>query len=355
LCRAVPRPTSVLVMPMDDDAIVGEAVPLEAFGLEPRWQEHHDAWVSEHGEAELGRVVRQDRGFVQVATSTGQHLVAVRTRKTGRVLVGDWVAVTQETVMAVHERTSLLARHAPHGDASRYLVANIDLVMIVCGADRPLRARRVERAITQTREAGAEPVVVLTKADLTADVMEREAELRDGVPAVEVCTVSSRGGFGLDELEARMRSLTSVMVGESGAGKSTLLNALLMEERMLTSEVRSTDGKGRHTTTHRELHLLPGGGSLIDTPGVRALGLWADVESVDDTFPDIAAIAEECRFADCAHESEPGCAIRAALDSGSVDPVRVASWRALIGEVMEIEARRVERERRMGGKRQWRR
>jgi len=308
-------------------------------------------WLQLFGQSEvdngvLGRVVRQDRGFVIVATEGGLETIRLHGRRMGPVVVGDWVVVAGETVAGVLDRVSLLSRQSTESETQQALVANVDLVFIVCGADRPLSSRRIERALTQVFEANAAPVVVINKFDLLNPAGSELADLQNDLPGMDVVTVSSRTDHGLPELRLRMADKTSVMTGESGAGKSTMVNALLQDEVALTSAVRKGDSKGRHTTTRRELHVLSTGGVLIDTPGIRSLGLWADESSVDAAFSDVAAIADQCRFTDCAHETEPGCAVVAAIASGELDPARAEAWTALTREVASLERRSSEHDKR---------
>jgi ribosome biogenesis GTPase len=320
---------------------------LSTYGLTPKWQARFD--MAEKDErAVLGRVVRQDRGFVLVATEhQGIVLAAVRP-KSDPVLAGDWVVVQDESVRETLERDTVLTRKDAHAERQQYLVANVDVVFIVCGVDRPVKIGRIERAVTQTWQSGATPVVVLSKSDLADDIDAIKAEVETNVN-VEVLAVASKLERGLDTVRDRMRDHTSVLIGESGAGKSTLVNALLGGEATLTGDVREGDAKGRHTTTSRELHITPSG-VLIDTPGIRALGLWADEESIAATFPEVAERAEMCHFSNCAHEGEPGCAIAEGLASGELDAARVDAWKAQIDEVEAIAVRAVEHEWRKRGK-----
>lgn len=317
-------------------------VVLLAYGLTSVWQARFDA-VEKEERAVLGRVVRQDRGFVLAMTETDLVLAAIRP-KSDPVLAGDWVVVQDESVHTTLERDTVLVRKDAHADVLQPLVANVDVVFIVCGVDRPVNIRRIERAVTQAWQSGATPVVVLTKSDLVDDVQGIATEVGTELQ-VDVVAVASKFDQGLDEIRQRMQGHTSVLIGESGAGKSTLVNVLVGDESVLTGDVRERDAKGRHTTTRRELHLTPSG-VLIDTPGIRALGLWADEASIAATFPDVAERADMCRFSDCSHSGEPGCAIAAALKSGELDSVRVNAWLAQMKEVEEIATRATEQERR---------
>jgi ribosome biogenesis GTPase / thiamine phosphate phosphatase len=232
---------------------------------------------------------------------------------------------------------------------AQVVAANVDVVFLVAGLDGDFNLRRIERYVTAIWESGAQPVVVLNKADvrdgdaLPALVAEVEA-VAMGVPVV---ALSARAGDGLAALDPHLvPGRTIALVGSSGVGKSTLVNALLGEERLATGAVREDDSRGRHTTTHRELVALPGGAVLLDTPGMREFALWGEGEDGGDatgglaaTFADVEAFAAGCRFGDCAHEAEPGCAVRAALADGTLDPARHASWLKLGRELRAFAIR----------------
>jgi ribosome biogenesis GTPase / thiamine phosphate phosphatase len=319
---------------------------LAALGWSERWQALLGQ-VAEEG-AVPGRVVRHDSSQVVVTTAEGTRSLPVRTGGENPV-VGDWVAVSADAVVAVLDRTSLLRRRQADADVEQALAANVDLVFIVCGLDRPVRSGRVHRVVTLAWDAGATPVVVLTKADLVEDTGPIVDELQDAAPALEVVVVSARRGEGIDRIRELAHERTVVLFGESGAGKSTLVNTLVGEEVAATGEVRSGDAKGRHTTTTRQLHPLPGGGVLLDSPGIRAVGLWVDPEAVSATFPDIEAHAESCRFSDCSHETEPGCAVTAAVDAGEISTARFRAWRDLRQEADAMA--KADHERRRSGRR----
>lgn len=279
-----------------------------------------------------GRVVRQDRGWVQVATGGGVVSARTRADRVGTPVAGDWVVVVDDEVAAVLERRSALRRADPVGEGEQVLAANLDRVLVVAGLDRPVKAGRIQRAAAQAWDAGAEPTVVLTKADLLDDVAGTIARVAAEHPGTEVVAVSAVTGHGVTELAHALGHHTVVLLGESGAGKSSLLNALAGEEIALTGDVRETDAKGRHTTTRRELHLLPGGGIVVDTPGIRAIGLYADPEAIDAAFPDIEDLSEGCRFGNCTHDHEPGCAVLGAIDAGALPAIRLAAYRELHAE-----------------------
>ncbi len=280
-------------------------------------------------------------------TALGHETRQLQLRRSMPALaVGDWVVASDGVAVHVLERRSLLQRLDPTTSLSQPIAANVDVVMIVCALDRPLKAGRVQRLVTQATEAGARPLLVLTKADTTSDSAGDTATARTFDPSLEVVTVAALAGDGVDELTRHTVDQTLVVVGESGAGKSTLVNALCGRQVADTGAVRSGDSSGRHTTTARQLHLLSGGGCLIDTPGVRSVGLWAETEDVDQTFADVAALAADCRFRDCEHDKEPGCAVRAAVAGHQLAGQRLDSWHRLRHEAEASELRADEHARR---------
>jgi ribosome biogenesis GTPase len=249
-------------------------------------------------------------------------------------------------IVAVLPRHGLLRRGAPDGSARpQPLAANVDVAFVVAPADRSVNPRRLEREVTLVWESGATPVVVLTKRDRCPDPEGALATARAAVAGVDVVATSARDGAGLHQLDRWLTpGATVALVGASGAGKSTLVNRLLGREWARTGVVRD-DGAGRHTTTHRELVVLPGGAYLVDAPGLRALALWSDepaeqATALDHTFADVATLAVGCRFADCRHRAEPGCAVRAALADGRLAADRLAAWEALGRELAQLERRR---------------
>ena len=306
------------------------------------------------------RVLRHDGASLLAITADGPQVLAAPIGGEPAPTVGDWLVVRRPSasgwdgakIEALLPRTSLLRRESADGTRAQALAANVDVVLIVCGADRPIRAGRIQRAATQAWDAGADPVLVLTKVDSpeTADVDLSAIELE--VPGVPVLVTSVLEGVGLAELRDRIAGSTAVLLGESGAGKSTLSNALLGREALATGAVREGDRKGRHTTSARHLHLLPGTdhAMIIDTPGLRSLGLFADQDAVDAVFEDIQELALECRFSDCAHVAEPGCAVLQASADGRLPSERYDSWRRLQREVASLELRADPREQRRRGR-----
>lgn len=306
--------------------------PLASLG----WDSRVEASLAEVAPGLLpGRVVRVDRGGCVLALTDGDHSA----RSTVAVAVGDWVGTRQHgcdlVVEAVAPRWSGLVRRDPEG-LTQILAANIDIVFITAPADR-LSAARVERETVVAWDSGAQPVVLLTKADLAEPGLV--ARLRTRLIGVDVIPTSTVTGAGVDQVAEALRPCrTAVLLGPSGAGKSSLVNMLLGADLLVVADVRDGDRRGRHTTSVRQLLGVPTGGVLIDTPGVRGLAL-ADGEGIARTFPDIEDLAADCRFADCRHEQEPGCAVTAAVDTGELDARRVTNYHKLRRE-LDFQLRR---------------
>jgi ribosome biogenesis GTPase len=307
---------------------------LEALG----WNQHFADAFAPYEPAGLipARVAVQERGAVVLFTTAGML------NATGHAVAGDWVAAEQlpgedrVIVRAVLPRRTRFARKEPWLTEEQVVAANIDTVFLVTDCGRDFKPRRLERYLTAAWDSGADPVVVLAKADLADDPLETVAEAEAVAFGVPVHAVSSVTGEGLDELDQYLTTgRTAALLGSSGVGKSTLANRLLGEELLATGDVRR-DGRGRHTTTRRELVQLPGGALLLDTPGMRELQLWADESALEETFADVAGLARECRFSDCAHGSEPGCAVRAALADGTLQAIRWESYRKLQRELRAL-------------------
>lgn len=318
---------------------------LTSLGWDTGW-ENSLALVG-HG-AEPGRVLRHHGAGLVLALPGRTETIMFTQRLSPEPTVGDWMAIRDGEIAAVLPRRSLLRRRSAHGDEEQALAANVDVVLLVCGLDRPVKDGRIHRGTAIARDAGAEPIVVLTKADTddAADPDRAEAEVRAAHPGIDVIVASVKEGIGVDELRTVIGARTVTLLGESGAGKSTIVNALVGGTAASEGAVRRGDAKGRHTTTTRELHLLPSGGVLIDTPGIRAVGLVAETESVDNAFSDLDDIAETCRFSDCQHEGQPGCAIDDAVADGTIDTTRVAAWKALRAETEAAAQRATEADRR---------
>ncbi|MGY1746869.1 ribosome small subunit-dependent GTPase A [Blastococcus sp. SYSU D00695] len=281
------------------------------------------------------RVARVDRGLLTVLAGDGErrvHPAPALYAGTGPA-VGDWVALRGElAVELLPRRTAFVRTAAGRTSAPQVVAADLDTVLVVDALGGPARLRRIERYLAVAWSSGAAPVVVLTKADLCDDVPAVVAEVSGAVPGVGVLAVSVVTGKGVDAVRGLLGpGRTGALVGPSGVGKSSLVNALLGEEAVATGEVRAADGRGRHTTTARELHRLPGGGLLVDTPGMRELALTDD-EGIDTAYADVTELAAGCRFRDCGHHSEPGCAVRTAVEEGRVDAGRLRGWRKLQAE-----------------------
>jgi ribosome biogenesis GTPase / thiamine phosphate phosphatase len=316
--------------------------PLHDLGWDDGWESQLEELDDEQLIA--GRVAAQHRGAYVLWTELGELHAQLAGRLRHDLAVGDWVAARAHpsgttTIQAVlPRRTSFARKENLGGSVSQVLAANIDTVFVLTGLGEDLSARRVERYLTMAWESGAHPVVILTKADL-GDVVDALRELHAVAVGVDVHAISNVTGEGVDELRAYVGpGTTAVLLGSSGVGKSSLLNRLAGREIMATRNV-AADGTGRHTTTHRELIRLPDGALVIDTPGLRELQLWTADDGFGSAFEDVEALAAECRFTDCAHTHEPGCAVLAAVDDGTLALDRLRSWRKLQRELESIAAR----------------
>jgi len=267
--------------------------------------------------------------------------------------VGDWVQArradaTLALIEAVEPRTTCISRQRPGGGGEQVLAANVDLIVIVMGLDGDYNLRRLERYLVLAAASGTEAMVALNKMDVCPEWQARLAE----VQALSGGVVTLSAHVSVAPIAEVVHGRTVVLLGSSGAGKSTIANALLGASRQATHPVRESDSRGRHTTTRRMLLELPGGGALIDTPGLRELALWAGQDSVDEVFAGIAELARQCRYHDCAHTGEPGCAVAAAVESGELEPARWESYRKLMAEARYHE-RTVDQHAALETKRKW--
>jgi ribosome biogenesis GTPase len=253
--------------------------------------------------------------------------------------VGDWVLLRDGWIDRILPRRTMIARKAPgKGIAPQVLAANIDLIFVVTGLDGDLNLRRLERYLVAAAESGAEPVIVLNKADLCHNPEEAVAGVRAIAPTHSVLLMSAELDWGTKQIRDKLAGFrTGTLLGSSGAGKSTLLNRLLGEELQRINEVRLSDRRGQHTTTHRHLFRRPGGGLLIDQPGLREVQLWAGQEALAGAFEDLSALASECRFRDCRHQGEPGCAVASAVAAGDLSEGRLKSYEKLRREIERID------------------
>jgi ribosome biogenesis GTPase len=327
-------------------ADITEVLTLEDYG----WNQFFAAEFAPFADEgyEPGRVALQHNRALMLYTAGGE----TQAETTGRLryiargtedlpAVGDWVVIkrTQDEgrakVHAILPRRSKFSRRAAGSETAEQIVAaNVDTVFLVTGLDNDYNPRRVERYLIMAWESGAEPVVVLNKADLIEEAEERRREIERVAPGVPVLALSAKRGVGIEQLLPYVgRGRTVALMGSSGVGKSTITNRLLGSEIQRTQEVRLADARGRHTTTHRELFVLPEGGLVLDTPGMRELQLLVSEHGLRETFEEIEEAAAECRFSDCRHEDEPGCAVREALESGEIDAERYANYRKMEAEM----------------------
>jgi ribosome biogenesis GTPase len=308
------------------------------------WDDGFAAALQPHDSCIPARVSAQHRGEYDVLIEAGE----LRAHVSGRLrheassgadlpAVGDWVALREQKIHAVLPRRSAFLRKVNLGAAeAQVLAANIDTVFVVTGLDEDFSARRLERYLTLAWESGATPAVVLTKADLCDDPLAQLLEAEQVALGVPAHVVSNVTGEGLDELAPYLAPARTVaLLGSSGVGKSSLANRLLGAEVQATKEL-AEDGTGRHTTTTRQLFPIPGGALLVDTPGLREIQLWDADEGIHEAFADVDELAAECRFNDCAHTREPGCAVQAAIDEGRLSRQRLQNYRALQRELRRL-------------------
>lgn len=282
----------------------------------------------------IARVVGQERSQVNLLTADGKQTLAI-TPSMPSLTVGDWILITDENKFnRLLERSSLFSRKAAGTKvATQLIAANIDTVFVVCSMNLDFNLNRIERYLALANEAGVEPVIVLTKADCCDDVQDYIDKAKGLNLLLDVIAVNSLDSSSVDQLKTWCISgKTVALLGSSGVGKSTLVNTLLDIKAQHTSAIREDDNKGRHTTTSRSLHLLSSGGLLLDSPGMRELQLADCEHGVEETFSEIINLANQCRFSDCSHENEPGCAVRKAVKTGYIDERRLANYRKLLRE-----------------------
>ncbi len=299
---------------------------------------------------EPGRVSAVRKSSCEVHTKEGvvRARVSGRLRQDGlRPAVGDWVAISRDdsgarTIQAILPRKSKISRKDPSRAVGEQVMAtNIDTVFIVTSLNQDLNLRRLERYIAAAGQSGAEPVVVLNKSDLCSDVEAKIDDVKSIASDLSVLAVSATEKTGLEKLSPYLQDgKTVVLLGSSGVGKSTIINALDGRERQKIGEIREDDGRGRHTTTARELLILEKGGIIIDNPGMREIQLWDASEGLDEAFQDVIELAKECKFRDCRHETEPGCAVKRAIEEGTLSEVRLESYRKLQRELLAIERKK---------------
>ena len=333
------------------------------------WNSYFEAFWrgGEWKSAVPARVIAQQRKFWRVAGDFGEcwaeasgKLRLAADEGADWPAVGDWVVVEvhgADTTAMIQEvlprRSKFVRKMAGKKMEEQVIAANVDTALLVSALDRDFNPRRVERYLAQCWESGARPVIILNKADSCEEVSEKAAEMERVAVGTVVCVVSARTGQGFGELEEFLRpGHTLVLLGSSGVGKSTIANRLLGEAVQEIQPVRESDSKGRHTTTARELFALPGGALLMDTPGLREMQLWDADEGLAQTFSDIDALAAQCRFVDCRHEGEPGCAVLAAISAGVLDAARLENRRKLLRE-QEFLLRKIDPEARQEHKELW--
>jgi len=311
------------------------------------WNDHWAVLAEPYPRLHPARVARADRGHCLVVTADGPWHAGLARELDPPPTTGDWVLLDDDGLVGVVlPRRTAVVRGAGRSEArAQVLAANVDVVFVVAALSEAPNLSRLERLLSVGWESGAQPVVLLTKADLAADPEADRRDVAQAAPGAEVILVSARDGRGLDDVRAVLPAgQTGALIGPSGTGKSTLVNAMAGDDLLATDDIRA-DGKGRHTSTARELVALPWGAMLLDTPGLRGVQPWDAADGVEQAFSDVEALAEHCRFADCAHHGEPGCAVGEAVADGRLSARRFTSYEKLLREQAWLSGRYDARQR----------
>lgn len=325
------------------------------------WNESYEQMIDEAiPHDQLGRIVGENRALFWVATRDGEVTMTIpgkmrheASSKEDLPHVGDWVLFEKDIIKRVLPRSSLLTRKEVGIRDVQVLATNVDVVFILTSLNQDFNVRRLERYLALVEESGTKPVFVLTKTDLVESTEVFEDELRKLSPRTPVFCVSTKRKQGLELFQPYLvQGKTAILLGSSGVGKSSLINTFLGQEMLFTQEIREGDGRGKHSTTGRHLLKLPTGGVIIDSPGMREIGLWVSEESVDRAFTDITDLMTQCRFTNCLHQTEPGCAVKNALKTGALDEARFESYEKLRQEVA-FYARRNDKKATSDEKKKW--